>query len=96
MSKSERLLAEQVRAALRNTGHSTIGELEIEVSDGVIILWGRVGTYYQKQLAQAVAQRVGGVPGVVNRLEVVCQRACRHREDDAQKAFQEGPHLSRS
>jgi len=94
-SKQERSLIELVRAALRNAGHSTIGELDVDVSEGVVTLWGRVTTYYQKQLAQAVVQRVAGVRGVANGLEVVGQRVSRHREGEEHKALQEAPHLSR-
>jgi len=72
--ESERALQELVRLALRGAGYSALRELEIEVSDGVVILWGRVATYYQKQLAQVVAQRVDGVRGIANGLEVICQR----------------------
>lgn len=38
------------------------------------MLWGRVPTYHQKQLAQATAQRVEGVCGIANGIEVVCCR----------------------
>ena len=38
------------------------------------MLWGRVPTYHQKQVAQATVQRLAGVRGVANGIEVVCGR----------------------
>jgi osmotically-inducible protein OsmY len=77
--QQEQALVDAVYAALRSTGHPHLRDLEIEVSNGVIVLWGRVATFYQKQLAQVSVQKVHGVRGVANGLEVICQRA-RNRE----------------
>jgi osmotically-inducible protein OsmY len=70
----DRKLMEAVARALRTAGHSALRGLDIEISGGVVILWGRVPNYYQKQLAQEVVQRVDGVQGIANGLEVVCCR----------------------
>lgn len=74
LPEGEQLLTQRVQLALRNAGHPALRELEIEVADGVIFLCGSVTSFYQKQLAQVVVQRVNGVRGVVNGLEVICQR----------------------
>jgi hypothetical protein len=60
--------------ALREIGHPALRSIEIEISGGVVILWGRVPSYSLKQLAQETAQRVAGVQGIANGLEVVCCR----------------------
>jgi hypothetical protein len=71
-AEPESRLIDAVRTALRGTGHSHLRELEVEICRGVVVLWGRVPTYYQKQLAQVTAQQVHGVHGIANGLEVVC------------------------
>ena len=70
----DRNLIETVARALRETGHPAMRSLDIEISGGVVILWGRVPSYYQKQLAQETVQRVAGVQGIANGIEVVCCR----------------------
>ncbi len=71
---SERALSRAVAKALGATGYSALRDLEIEMSNGIAVLWGRVPTYHQKQLAQAVAQNVEGVRGIANGIEVSCTR----------------------
>lgn len=63
-----------VARALRTTGYPALRSLDIEICGGVVILWGRVPSYYQKQLAQETVQRVEGVEGIANGIEVVCCR----------------------
>ncbi len=74
MTERDAALIEAVHQALREAGHGRWRDLEIEVSDGVVVLWGSVPTYYRKQVAQETVQRVAGVRGVANGLEVVCRR----------------------
>lgn len=71
---SDRDLIEAVKSALSATGHAPLRHVDIELCRGVVVLWGRVPTYYQKQYAQVTAQQVDGVRGVANGLEVVCNR----------------------
>lgn len=71
--RSEHELIEAVRSALYVAGYAPLRHLEIEICGGIVVLWGRVPTYYQKQLAQVTAQRVAGVRGIANGLEVVCR-----------------------
>lgn len=68
------LLVQAVVQVLRGTGHSPLREVDVEICGQVVILWGRVPSYYLKQLAQALAQRVPGVHSVANGLEVICSR----------------------
>lgn len=67
-------LAQAVQRQLRSTGHESLRDVEIEVQHATVILWGRVPSYYLKQLAQSLTQRVPGVRLVANGLEVVCSR----------------------
>lgn len=70
---SDHRVAEAVRNALGASGDAALRGLEVELCQGVIILWGRVPTYYQKQLAQVTAQQVEGVQSIANGVEVVCK-----------------------
>jgi osmotically-inducible protein OsmY len=72
-SDVDRKLAGAVAGALRDTGLSALRELDIEICQGVVVLWGRVPNYHQKQLAQVTAQNVTGVRGIANGVEVVCR-----------------------
>jgi len=63
-------LAETVDRALRATGHASLRRLDVGVRDGVVVLRGRVPTYYLKQLAQEAVLRVKGINQLSNRLEV--------------------------
>jgi osmotically-inducible protein OsmY len=70
--QTQQALIQAVRSALRSTGHAPLRDLDVEICRGVVVLWGRVPTYYQKQLAQVTAQQVEGVRAIANGLEVVC------------------------
>ena len=48
--------------------------------EGVVTLWGRVHSFYMKQMAQEEAARVAGVEAIANHLEVEHQEA---REPEA-------------
>jgi osmotically-inducible protein OsmY len=69
---ADQKLAQEASLALREAGFPALRDLEIEVTRGVVILWGRVPTYHQKQLAQATVQKLDGVRGIANGVEVVC------------------------
>jgi osmotically-inducible protein OsmY len=64
-------LAERVERSLRATGYPSLRALEISVCGRLVILRGRVPSYYMKQLAQAVAMTVPGIDRVDNDLEVL-------------------------
>jgi osmotically-inducible protein OsmY len=71
---SDQALIDALSRALGATGYTALREIEVEFNNGVAVFWGKVPTYHQKQLAQAVAQKVNGVRGIANGLEVVCRR----------------------
>ncbi len=59
------------KRSLRNNSHLATKHIACEVLDGVLVLRGRVQTYYLKQIAQQVASKVNGVRHVDNQIEVV-------------------------
>jgi osmotically-inducible protein OsmY len=64
-------LAERVDRALRATGHGPLRSVEVTVHERLVILGGRVPSYYLKPLAQAAALAVPGIHQIRNELAVV-------------------------
>jgi len=58
------------RSRLRSTGYTSLDQIECQFRDGTLILAGRVGSFYQKQVAQTVVMDVDGVEQLVNQIEV--------------------------
>ena len=55
---------------LRTSPHWDLRNVSCEYDDGMLILHGRLGSYYHKQLAQETVAGVEGVVQVVNEIEV--------------------------
>ena len=70
-SLEDRCLAERVERALRATGYAPLRAVEVSACGRLIILRGRVPSYYMKQLAQTVAIEVVGVRELRNDVQVV-------------------------
>jgi osmotically-inducible protein OsmY len=70
----DRTLIEDVARALCAAGYPALRNIQIESERGIVMLWGCVPTYHQKQLAQVMAQQVDGVRGIANGIEVMCCR----------------------
>src|SRR6266852_5519418 len=64
-------VAEGVERTLRATGHMPLRAVQVSVCGRVVILQGRVPSYYLKQAAQAAAWGVLGVEELCNDLEGV-------------------------
>lgn len=63
-------IANSVQQALFANPHFPGRHLQVENSEGRIVLKGMVGSYFHKQMAQETVRRVDGVHEVENRLEV--------------------------
>ena len=70
-SLEDRCLAERVERALRATGYGALRTVRVSVNARVVILGGRVSSYYLKQVAQATALAVPGAHQIRNELDVV-------------------------
>ena len=53
-SPAGRQLCEQVIQILRATGYLSLRDLDVFTTEGIVILRGKVPSYYLKQLSQAV------------------------------------------
>ena len=56
---------------LRQSPHAAIREVSCEFDEGVLVLRGRVPTFYCKQLAQETIGQLEGVVQIVNEIQVV-------------------------
>ena len=64
-------LAERIKGALRDSGYGALRVVEVTVTTRIVILIGRVPSYYLKQVAQVTALSVTGTHYIRNGLDVV-------------------------
>ena len=64
-------LADRVERALHATGYGDLRIVRVSVLARIVILGGRVSSYYLKQIAQVTTQAVPGVHQIRNGLDVV-------------------------
>jgi osmotically-inducible protein OsmY len=62
---------DHARRQLQGQPYHALKQVSCEYRDGVLILRGRLPSYYLKQMAQTAVARVAGVGRVVNHIEVV-------------------------
>lgn len=70
LSPEDLRLAERVERALCATGYAPLRGVQVTVHAGLVVLRGRVPTYYLKQVAQATALSIPGAHQVRSDLEV--------------------------
>jgi osmotically-inducible protein OsmY len=64
-------LAARALDELRRSTYPELWHVACEYREGILTLRGRVSSFYMKQIAQAIVQRLEGVERVVNRVEVL-------------------------
>lgn len=63
-------ILDKIRKGLRSSGHPMLRHVECDYHEGIVILRGRVPTYYLKQVAQSIVLSHSGVEELVNQIEV--------------------------
>ncbi len=63
-------IAEAAKECLRNSPYRALRGVTCECDRGVLLLRGRLSSFYHKQLAQEAVAGVRGVSQVVNEIEV--------------------------
>ncbi|NLX55840.1 MAG: BON domain-containing protein [Planctomycetaceae bacterium] len=58
------------RRRLRKCAHSPVQRIACDYHEGILILRGRVSSFFHKQLAQEAVRNLAGVDKVVNAVEV--------------------------
>jgi osmotically-inducible protein OsmY len=67
-------ILEAARASLRKSASMVVRAVSCDYDQGVLVLRGRVPSYYCKQLAQETVAHVPGVTEVANAIEVESAR----------------------
>lgn len=68
-------VADLVSSRLQRSGYPWLRSVICEAHDGLVVLSGRVPSFYMKQIAQVLASHTPGVRGVDNRLGVERRRS---------------------
>ncbi len=63
-------LLKRVDSAIRGNPHLVGHQVFCQEDSGIVVLHGRVGSFFQKQMAQEALKRLAGVEKVINELEV--------------------------
>jgi osmotically-inducible protein OsmY len=64
-------------ACFRADSHTALRSISCKAERGVLVLEGKLSTFFQKQLAQEIAAHIEGVVQIVNQIEVVSSdRSC--------------------
>jgi hypothetical protein len=58
-------------ARLGASSHAELRSIQCKFHEGSLVLDGRLGTFFQKQLAQEIVAKIEGVKQIVNQIEVV-------------------------
>lgn len=64
-------IAEIAEARLCASSHSALRNVFCKYDDGVLVLRGRLNSFFHTQLAQETVARIEGVERVVNKIEVL-------------------------
>ena len=76
-TRSTASIVSLAESQLRRSGHLPLSNIGCEFHQGVLILTGRLTTYYLKQMAQTVVAGLEEVEEIVNRIEVLSPTECR-------------------
>ena len=64
-------IASAARVKLRASAYPSVHNIQCEYHEGVLVLRGRVASYFHKQLAQETVRGVAGVGEIINVVEVM-------------------------
>jgi hypothetical protein len=57
-------------SALRSSSYPALRRLSCQYAEGVLIIQGRVSSYYEKQMAQTLLAKISDVAAIDNQIEV--------------------------
>ena len=64
-------IAAVAEASLMSSSHLALRKVRCHYDDGVLVLRGRLNSFFHTQLAQETVAKIKGVKRVVNKIEVV-------------------------
>lgn len=68
--ETRRLIEAEASARLLRSSYGELRRVTGDFHEGILTLRGRVSSFYLKQIAQSLVQRLEGVERIVNRVEV--------------------------
>ncbi len=68
--REKEIVEARAASCLRTSPYAEIRLVACEFHEGMLRLWGRVPSYYMKQIAQTVVLGIDGVEEIHNQLEV--------------------------
>lgn len=80
MSRPDKRLAEKIDKAVRATGYLSLRGLNVIVVERLVVLRGKLPSYYMKQVVHAAVRAVLGVGEVRDELNVVSLRPASRRQ----------------
>lgn len=69
-SATPQALLQRVDSAIKESPHLAGNNVFCQEESGVVVLHGRVKSFFQKQMAQEALRKLSGVEKVINELEV--------------------------
>ncbi|MCA9130304.1 MAG: BON domain-containing protein [Planctomycetales bacterium] len=66
----QQALLQRVDSAIKGSPHLAGHNVFCQEESGVVVLHGRVSSFFQKQMAQEALRKLSGVEKVINELEV--------------------------
>ena len=67
---SDRLLESQIATQLAETRRPSLQRLSVDVEGGAVTLRGRVGSFYEKQIAIQACRVLSGIEQLIDAVEV--------------------------
>lgn len=95
-AEEDRALLQRVQRCLDQCGYASLRSLEISVERGVVLIQGRVPTFYLRQIAIGCIMRAACASQVVDRIEVVdAPNQCQPSADEDAEQEPSEPWLGR-
>jgi osmotically-inducible protein OsmY len=69
-------VTEQAQARLHQSSHPAVRRISCACENGVLVLHGKLATYFHKQVAQETVADLEGVRLIQNQIEVVYPTGC--------------------
>ena len=70
-AEEDRVLLQRVKHCLDQRGYASLRTLEVSVERGMVVVQGRVETFYLRQIAIECIKRMSSLAQVVDRIKVV-------------------------
>jgi osmotically-inducible protein OsmY len=70
IAATDHMLAREISLQLAETNRSSLKQLSVDVSGGRVTLRGKVGSFYEKQIAIQTCRVLAGIERMIDAVEV--------------------------